>query len=59
LTIGIPGENLGNLFAVGAVNFLNGSDNGLTPENSQIWFQDQPGAEGSSENGDRFESSLA
>lgn len=65
LAIGIAGEDIDSLFDAGAVNILNGSDNGLTSENSQIWFQDQPGVMGTSEggarfrDGDRFGNSLA
>ena len=59
LAIGISGEDVGEIEDAGSVNVLNGSASGLTAENSQIWFQDQPGVEGTSEAGDYFGSSLA
>ena len=59
LAIGIPFEDIGDIVRAGAVNILNGSDNGLTSQNSQIWFQDQSGVEDTSESGDQFGWSLA
>ena len=59
LAIGVPFEDIGDAFDAGAVNVLDGSANGLDAANSQIWFQDQPGVQGTSESGDIFGRSLA
>jgi hypothetical protein len=66
LTIGIPGESIKSLKNIkskkrirftGAVDILNSSDSGLTIKNSQIWFQNKRGVEGTSERTDGFGSS--
>jgi hypothetical protein len=58
LAIGALGESIGEIGSGGAVNILNGSSGGLTADQNQIWFQDQPGVEGTSEGGDQFGNSL-
>ena len=58
LAVGVPGEAIGSISG-GAVNVFSGSDNGLTSQNNQIWFQNQPGVEGTTEDGDRFGDTLA
>jgi len=59
LAVGVDFEAIGDIEGAGAVNILNGSADGLTAEKSQIWFQDQPGVEGTSESFDQFGNSLA
>jgi hypothetical protein len=59
LAIGDPGEDIRSINEAGAVNVLYGSTEGIGPLANQIWFQDSPGIEGTSETGDNFGSSLA
>ena len=63
LAIGVPFEDItsgsGFVEDAGAVNVLDGSANGLDTANSQIWFQDQPGVQGSNGRFDFFGRSLA
>lgn len=59
LAVGVLGEDIGDIGSAGAVNIFKGSDHGLTVDDNQIWFQDQPGIEGTSEEGDQFGISLA
>ena len=59
LAVGVPFEDIKGIADAGAVNIFAGSDNGLSAKHNQVWFQDQPGVEGTSEQGDRFGSSLA
>jgi hypothetical protein len=43
----------------GAVNVLYGSEEGLTGDDDQFWYQDKSGVKGSAEDGDRFSEALA
>ena len=54
LALGVPGENVGNLFNAGAVNVIYGTNAGLSAAADQIWHQDSPGVEGVASGGDSF-----
>jgi uncharacterized repeat protein (TIGR01451 family) len=59
LAIGVPGERVGSIENAGAVNVLYGSKAGITAEKNQLWSQDSPGVQDTSESGDRFAAALA
>jgi hypothetical protein len=62
LAIGVPFEDLGNLNAAGAVNVIYGSGGGLSATASapdQLWTQNSPNVNDSSESSDVFGRSLA
>ena len=59
MAIGVPGESISGKSAAGAVHIIYGSEDGLTSAGDQLWHQNQSGAAGSAENGDRFGSALA
>lgn len=58
LAIGVPHEDWGTRTDAGAVHVIDGSSGGLTGSN-QLWVQDKPGVEGSSEAGDLYGCALA
>jgi hypothetical protein len=57
--IGVPGEDIGARRLAGAVNVLYGRGGGLTATGNQLFSQDTPGVEGSSEVGDLFGAATA
>ena len=59
LAIGVPGEDVLNISAAGAINVLYGGAAGLTASGSQYLNQDTPGVGSSAEPTDVFGSSLA
>ena len=59
LAVGVPSEDIKSIQDAGAVNIFAGSNTGLTGDSNQIWFQDQPGIQGTSESGDKFGTSSA
>lgn len=59
LAIGAPGEDVGALDRVGAVNVLYGSSSGPTYDGNQLWHQGSDGVEGTVEAVDGFGSSVA
>jgi hypothetical protein len=59
IAIGVPEEDMGGLFWIGAVNILYGTAAGLSATGNQLWNQDSPGILGGIESGDSFGSSLA
>jgi hypothetical protein len=61
LAIGVPFEDVGTASDAGAVHVLYGSAAGLqaTSPDDQLWSQDSPNVEDSTEPGDRFGGSLA
>ena len=59
LAVGAPGEDVGAVVDVGALNVLYGSGSGLTASGDQLWHQDSGGIMGAAEAGDLFGSSLA
>jgi disulfide bond formation protein DsbB len=59
LAVGVPAEDVGVISRAGAVNVLYGSTAGLTATGNQVWHQNSPGVNGTSEVGDSFGSSLA
>ena len=61
LAVGVPGESsdADPESARGAVNVLYGSSHGLTAAGNQLWSQDSPGINGTSEGYDAFGSVLA
>jgi hypothetical protein len=54
LAIGVPGEDLSGMSAVGAVNVVYGSSGGLTGAGDQFWYQGSAGTQNAAEDGDRF-----
>jgi hypothetical protein len=58
LAVGVPDDDVGAIVDAGAVNVLYGSRSGLTATGSQLWHQDRPNVEDSSETGDHFGSAL-
>jgi FG-GAP repeat len=54
LAVGVPQESFGSLFAVGALEILYGSDQGLQASGPavQLWSQDSPGVKGVGEEQD-------
>jgi len=58
LAVGAPGEGVGSEGAAGAVNVIYGGPAGLTSTRAQIWYQDQPGIPGVSQQGDSFGAAL-
>jgi len=52
LAIGVPFEDIGDIFAAGAVNILYGGSGGLTTVGNQIWYQDSPDVAGAGEPND-------
>jgi len=63
LAVGNPRQTVGSLgntvLDAGAVAVFFGSEDGLTPEASQVWSQDSPGIRDSADEDDRFGSSLS
>ena len=59
IAIGVPEEDMGVLFWIGAVNILYGTAAGLSATDNQLWNQDSPGISGGIERGDVFGASLA
>jgi FG-GAP repeat protein len=62
LAVGVPGESIGILSTVGAVNIIYGSDSGLSANAllpTQFWTQDSTGIEDDSEPRDAFGWSLS
>ena len=60
LVVGIPGEQVGEIEAAGAVAVFYGhSRNPLGQGDNQLWHQDTPGIDGGAEQGDEFGFSIA
>jgi len=59
LAFGCYGEAIGSISAVGAVNVIYGTPNGLHPDGNQMWHQDVSGVGGGAEANDRFGVSVA
>ncbi len=57
--VGVPYENIGAIADAGAVNIINGSAQGLSSDNNQLWWQGEDGIIDSAEAGDTFGSALA
>jgi hypothetical protein len=58
LAVGVPGESLGSISEVGAVNVLYGSAAGLTGSGSQTFTQNSPGVGSTAEDFDGFGDAL-
>jgi len=58
LAIGVPWEDVGSKADAGAVNVIYGSNNGLSPYENQLWYQDTPGMLDTSESNDHYGYSL-
>jgi FG-GAP repeat protein len=58
LAVGVPGEDLSGISAIGAVNVIYGSSSGLTSTGNQFWTQNSPGIADSAEQDDDFGDSL-
>jgi hypothetical protein len=54
LAFGCPGEEVGAISNAGAVNVLYRSSGGITATGDQLWHQDVPGINGTSEANDEF-----
>lgn len=59
LVVGVKGEDIGSLSYAGVINVINGSAQGLTSFNNQLWHQDSDGVPGKAESGDGFGGALA
>ncbi len=59
LAIGVPYEVIGGIAAVGSVNVIYGSEDGLDTDGDQRWHQDSEGVGGTNEYGDLFGAALA
>ena len=64
LAVGSPRQTIGSglgdrVLDAGAVAIFFGSQDGLTPEGSQVWSQDSPGIRDSADEDDKFGSSLS
>lgn len=59
IAVGVPGEDIDDVFSVGLVNVIYGSQDGLETTRDQIWHQDSPGILGTAELGDSFGSDLS
>lgn len=58
LAIGIPGENVGELFNTGAVAVLYSKKSGLSAEGDQFWHADRPGVPGNAKDFAEFGDNL-
>jgi len=58
LAVGSPRDRIGGT-AIGSVNILFGSSNGLTASGDQLWNQETAGIKGRGANNDRFGAALA
>jgi hypothetical protein len=59
LAVGVPYEAIDSTDQAGAVNVIYGSENKLTADGDQIWYQGYEGLQGTPELGDRFGYALA